>query len=179
MNKLKSSSAFSALDLGVAVILVVLLGFAYGEYATSKQAFIDRSDELTTSTSSVARIKSLRARPDQATLASHSARALAPQITSKQIASIEPQTPRRAGDTAYMDHATVVHLEGITLAQFAQLAVNLRELDASLGQLHLTMVRIDAPYRQEQQNESTERWNIEFTLTYFVYSPKSSGSRAG
>jgi len=182
-----SVSSFSVFDLGGAALLAVFVGFTYSEYATSKQEFVDRSIELTTSTSWVAKIETLRARPDQATLASHSARALAKaieqsaakaKITSKQIASIEPQSPRRAGDTPYMEHATIVHLEGITLPQFAQLAVNLRQLDASLGQLHLTTVRIDAPYRQDEQNEATERWNAnaEFTLTYFVYSPKSSGS---
>ena len=77
-----------------------------------------------------------------------------------------------------MEHATVVQLEGVTLAEFAQLSVNLRKLDASLGQLHLTTLRIDAPYRQDQQGKNQERWNVEFTLTYFVYSPKSSATRA-
>jgi len=73
---------------------------------------------------------------------------------------------------------TVVQLEGITLKQFAQLAVYLRKSDASLGQLHITALRIDTPYRQNQQQASEERWNVEFTLIYFVYSPKSSNSRA-
>ena len=185
MNKTTSSS-LSALDVGGAALLVGFLWFTFAEYATSKQELVDRSVELTTSTSLVTKIKTLRAKPDQAALASHSARALAraieqsaaqAKITSSQIASIEPQSPRRSGDTPYMEHATIVHLEGITLAQFAQLAVNLRKLDASLGQLHLTTVRIDAPYRQDKKNEATERWNVEFTLTYFVYSPKSSPSR--
>ncbi len=186
MNKPSSSSTLSVFDMGGAALLAVFLWFTYVEYATSKQEFVDRTVELTRCTSLVAKIKTLRTRPDQAALASHSARALAraieqsaaqAKITSKQIASIEPQTPRRSGDTPYMEHATVVHLEEITLAQFAQLAVNLRQLDASLGQLHLTTLRIDAPYRQDKQNEATERWNVEFTLTYFVYSPKSSPSR--
>jgi len=187
MNKPNSSPSISALDVGGAVLLAAFLWFTYAEYATSKQELVDRSVELTKCTSLVEKIKSLRARPDQAALASHSARALAraieqsaaqAKITSKQIASIEPQSARRSGDTPYMEHATVVHLEGITLAQFAQLAVNLRQLDASLGQLHLTTMRIDAPYRQDKPNEAIERWNVEFTLTYFVYSPKSSPSRA-
>lgn len=187
MNKPSSSSTLSVFDMGGAALLAAFLWFTYAEYATSKQELIDRSVELTQCTSLVTKIKTLRARPDQAALASHSARALAraieqtaaqAQITSKQIASIEPQSARRSGNTPYMEHATIVHLEGITLAQFAQLAVNLRQLDASLGQLHLTTVRIDAPYRQDKPNEATERWNVEFTLTYFVYSPKSSPSRA-
>ncbi len=188
MNKPSSSSALSVFEIGGAVLLVGFLWFTFAGYATSKQELVESTVELTSSTSLVTKIKSLRARPDQAALASHSARALAraieqsaaqAKITSKQIASIEPQSVRRSGETAYMEHATIVHLEGITLAQFAQLAVNLRQLDASLGQLHLTMVRIDAPYRQDKKNAATERWNVEFTLTYFVYSPKSSPSRAG
>jgi len=181
------SAAFSALEVAGAALLAAFLWFTYSEYASSKQELADRSAELAMCTSFVAKIETLRARPDQAALASHSARALAraieqsaakAKITAKQIASIEPQSPRRSGDTPYMEHTTVVHLEGITLPQFAQLAVRLRKLDASLGQLHLTTVRIDAPYRQDKENASTERWNVEFTLTYFVYSPKNSRSRA-
>lgn len=187
MNNQSTTTPFSVLELGGVALLAAFLWFTYGEYASSHQQLVDRTTELAQCKSLVTEIKSLRKRPDQATLATHSARALAKaieqsaaaaHITSSQIASIEPQTPRRTGDTPYMEHGTVVQLDGITLVQFAQLAVNLRNLDASIGQLNLTTVRIDAPYRQDLKNGSQELWNVEFTLTYYVFSPKSSSSRS-
>ena len=175
------------LELLVALLLVALVWVAYAGMAASRERFVGASKELASATRLVGQIKKLRAKPDQAALESHSQRALAKAIEQSasqvgiaqtRIARIEPQATRRAGDTSYMEHATLVQLESVTLKQLAQLAEKLRQLDASLGQLHITTLRIDAPYQQGVATQSAEAWNVEFTLTYFVYSPKSPTSRA-
>lgn len=166
----------------VTLVLIILVWFAYAGMASNRQQFAEASEELEQAARLSHQIELLRSKPDQATLESHSQRALAKAIEQSasevgikptRIARIEPQAARRAGDSSYMEHATLVQLESVTLKQLALLADRLRQLDASLGQLHITTLRIDAPYQQDTDSPSTEAWNIEFTLTYFVYSPKN------
>lgn len=166
----------------VTLVLIILVWFAYAGMASNRQQFAEASEELEQAARLAHQIELLRSKPDQATLESHSQRALAKAIEQSasevgikptRIARIEPQAARRAGDSSYMEHATLVHLESVTLKQLALLADRLRQLDASLGQLHITTLRIDAPYQQDADSPSAEAWNIEFTLTYFVYSPKN------
>ena len=171
----------------VALMLVILVCLSYAGMASSRQQFESAFAELDKTVPQARRIRQLRSKPAQATLESHSERALARAIEQSasevgivqtHIARIEPQAVRRAGDSSYMEHATLVQLDSISLKQFALLADRLRKIDASLGQLHISTLRIDAPYAQESDSQTTEVWNIEFTLTYFVYSPKSPTSRA-
>lgn len=176
------------IEILTTMALLAGLAVSYARMAASRQAFTAISEELEFASEAAQQIEHLRAKPDQATLETHSERALAravercasqAQIEQEQIARIEPQPPRRLGDTPYMEHATVVQLESVALNQLAALAATLRNLDASMGQLHLTTLRIDAPYQHETISDKlkAETWNVEFTLTYFVYSPKSPTSR--
>lgn len=174
------------IELLVALLMVVLVWLSYAGMASSRQQFESISAEQDKTSHLAHQIEQLRSKPDQATLESHSERALARAIEQSasevgivqtRIARIEPQAARRAGDSSYMEHATLVQLESVTLKQIAHLVERLRQLDASLGQLHITTLRIDAPYQQDAGSQSAESWNIEFTLTYFVYSPKSPTSR--
>lgn len=180
--------AVSVLEVVAVSALVAWLWLTYSHYSSNREQFQRSSAELTKSLSLAAPIKKLREKPDQASLESHSERALARAIeqsaseagiTQEHITRIEPQTPRRAGDTSYMEHATIIGLEGVTLPQLAHLATNLRQLDASLGQLHVTTIRVDTPYQQPVEGQAPESWNLEFTLTYFVYSPKNPDPRRG
>ena len=175
------------IEMLAVLLLIASVWVTYAGMDSNRQQFLGVSSELENATRLARQIKQLRSKPDQATLESHSQRALAKAIeqsasevgiASTHIARIEPQAERRAGDSTYMEHATLVQLETVTLKQLAQLANRLRQLDASLGQLHITMLRIDAPYQQSADSQSAETWNIEFTLTYFVYSPKNPTSRS-
>ncbi len=181
------SRHLSSINLLVGLLLSGFVGFSYLQMTTSREDFTQASTELKKCLPLVSQIEKLRAKPDQATLETHPERALAHAIeqsaakagvTRDHIARIEPQTPRRAGDSSYLEHTTVVRLESVTLGQLAQLTTNLRQSDASLGQLHVTALRVDAPYQGDQPDQQAEGWNVEFTLTYFVYSPKNSPAQA-
>lgn len=41
-------------------------------------------------------------------------------VAQESISRIEPQQPRRYGDSDYLDHSTVLQLDGVTLPQLAR-----------------------------------------------------------
>ena len=75
----------SIFELGTVTLIAAMLWFTYSEYAESKQALTDRSAELHECQALGVKIKALRDRPDQATLTSHSARALAQVPSSNRL----------------------------------------------------------------------------------------------
>lgn len=91
-------------------------------------------------------------------------------VPRERIARVEPQQPRRAGDSDYLEHGTTVQFDGVTLAQLAKTLQSLRST-AGLDQLRVSTLRITTPYRTAAE-ESPETWNVELILTYYVYSPK-------
>ncbi|MCA9234849.1 MAG: hypothetical protein KDA44_05235 [Planctomycetales bacterium] len=148
----------------------------YGERRT---AFRETQASLQRCTGLAAQIRILRDRPDQAASESRSEQALAEAIERavkeagvgiQQIARIEPQPPRRVGETDYLEHATAVQLDGVTLAQLATWLTRLKQGD--LQQLRVSSARIVAPF-QTTESAGPETWNVEVTLTYLVYLPKN------
>ena len=95
-------------------------------------------------------------------------------IAQEQIASISPQQPIRENDTDYLKFATVVKLDSVELGQLAQLLSYLRAESSYSGQLHVSSIRLDLPFRgttSTTRSNGKETWNVEVTLTYLVYSP--------
>jgi hypothetical protein len=157
---------------------------SFDHYDHRRQSFERLSSELEQATSLSRQISLLRQKPDRAASQSRSDQSLAETIEKstaaagvvrEQIARIEPQQPRRSGESDYLDHSTVVQLDGVSLAQLASTLVALRG-SAGLEQLRVSTLRIAAPF-QTAQSGDTEVWNVELTLTYYVYSPKTAAAR--
>lgn len=173
----------------VELLAVALLAtgawLSFEHFSAGKTRFEDSQRNLNSVAALTSQIEILRQKPDRAAAQSQSAQALAEAVeksaatagvAQERVARIEPQQPRRAGDTDYLEHATVVALDGVTLRQLAELLKSLRASGPGLDQLRVSNLRISAPY-QVRDEGSTETWNLELTLTYFVYSPKTATAR--
>jgi hypothetical protein len=169
--------------------MILLLGSAgwlsFTHYRAGQDAFLAAQSELDTATSLARQIVLLRQKPDRATMQSRSDQSLAQTIEAsavasglarEQVARIEPHAPRRLGDSDYLEHATVVQLDNVTLSQLATTLAALRSGAAGPEQLRVSSLRISAPY-QDDSPGGVEPWNAELTLTYLVYSPKTTAPR--
>ena len=95
-------------------------------------------------------------------------------VAQEQIASISPQQPIRENDTDFLKFTTIVKLDSVKLRQFAQLVSYLRNESNYAGKLQITSIRLDLPFRGGASMtplKDAETWNVEFALTYLVYSP--------
>jgi hypothetical protein len=170
----------------LALALLATIGwFSFAHFSDGHQQFDAAVRELEQSTALAEQIALLRNKPDRAAAQSRSEQALAESIEKsaaaanvpqEKLARIEPQQPRRSGDSDYLEHATVVQLDGVTLAQLATTLTALRASGAGHEQLRVSTLRIAAPY-QTAESQGEEPWNVELTLSYFVYSPKTSSPR--
>jgi len=158
--------------------------FSFVHFDDARRSFESAQQELGRSVSLANQIALLRQKPDRAAVQSRSEQALAEAIEKsaaaagvarEQVARVEPQQPRRSGDSDYLEHATVVQLDGITLGQLAGALAALRST-SGLEQLRVSTLRIAAPY-QAAASQGAEPWNVELTLSYFVYSPKTAAPR--
>ena len=94
--------------------------------------------------------------------------ALAKQIgiEAKQILRIDPEPPRRVGETAYMEKPTRLELERVTLPTLVRF---LHELGVEVESLRVKDLRLQAPHGEEVG----DRWRSEVTLSYLLYSPET------
>jgi type II secretory pathway component PulM len=160
-------------------LLLAACWLSYRQYENGRARLASAQQDLEEAATLAQQITLLRQKPDRAAASSRSEQSLAEAIEKstaaaglvrEQIARIEPQPPRRAGDTDYLEHATMVQIDAVRLDQLAQAIQALRGV-AGLDQLRVSAMRISAPY-QAPSIEGPETWNVELTLTYFVYSPK-------
>jgi hypothetical protein len=136
------------------------------------------------------RIESLRRLPAVAGAAELGASDLSRQIEQAakvaefpddSVERIEPEPARRVGETNYREVATQVRLRHVTLRQvFTFLhALCADALSNALGRsasgLRLRSIRLSAP----RGEETADRWTVESTLTYMVYSPRGKGETGG
>lgn len=170
-------------NLLLATAILTIGWISFGHFDQQRSAFEAAKAELEQATSLSQQISLLRLKPDRAASTSRSDQSLAEAIEKstaaagfarEQIARIEPQQPRRAGESDYLEHATVLQIDGVTLPQLAATLTSLRAGDG-LEQLRVSTLRLTAPF-QTAQSGDTEVWNIELTLTYYVYSPKTAAA---
>ncbi len=84
------------------------------------------------------------------------------------IERIEPESPRRVGETNYREVPTQVRLRRVSLQQvFTFLRCLSADSPQSSG-LHLRSIRLSAP----RGEETSDRWSAESTLTYMIYSQR-------
>ena len=88
-------------------------------------------------------------------------------VEPARLVRIEPQEPRRVGDTNYLEQVTELELTGVPLAQIVKLA---QLAESSETGLQLTSLRMSPPRTVAEE----ELWNAELALTYFIYAPKTA-----
>lgn len=168
----------------IVVSLAVIGWFSFDHYDQRRQAFEQLASELDQASSLARQIELLREKPDRAASQSRSDQSLAEVIEKsastagvarEQIARIEPQQPRRSGESDYLDHSTVIQFDGVSLPQLASTLAALRG-SPGLEQLRVSTLRLAAPFQTAQSGDA-EVWNVELTLTYYVYSPKTAAAR--
>jgi type II secretory pathway component PulM len=176
MNRIRWQSCVHYLALA---LLLAACWMSYHHFEKGRTRFGRVQQDLEEAAALAQQIKLLRQKPDRAAASSRSEQSLAEAIEKStaaaglardQIARIDPQPPRRAGDTDYLEHATTVQIDAVRLDQLAQAMQALRSM-AGLDQLRVAAMRISTPY-QAASSEGPETWNVELTLTYYVYSPK-------
>ncbi len=80
------------------------------------------------------------------------------------------------GETNYREVATQVRLRRVTMRQvFTFLHALCADAPASSSGLRLRSIRLAAPHGEE----TADRWTVESTLTYMVYSPRPRGEVSG
>ena len=146
---------------------------------SSEQTANDAASDLIACREAAGRIDQLRRRPAVAGLRPVQATELSRRIEESARAAgvpdegldqIEPEPPRRVGDTAYRQTPTRVRLRRVTLAQLFSFLRALAVEDAAGPGLQLEAIRLSAP----RGEEIGDRWSAEATLTYLVYDPKAA-----
>lgn len=92
------------------------------------------------------------------------------QIDTTLVARIEPQEPRRVGDSQYLEQVTELELLGVPLDRLIRLAQLAESGDESLK---MTALRLSPPRTAAPTEGGPETWNAEVALTYLIYAPKS------
>jgi hypothetical protein len=179
-----TTAARSRRRLALAVIacaLVLALGWSWLWLSSSRQRAEDAAADLSACRDSATRIESLRRRPVVAGSRDVQTTELSRRIESASSAAgmpdggldrIEPEPPRRVGETPYRETPTRVRLRHVTLRQlFAFLHSLAGDGNAGPG-LRLAALRLSAP----RGEETGDQWSAEATLSYLVYDPRTTNS---
>lgn len=182
-KQLRTATLIQGLAFGVLIAATV---YSAMRLVTARSEYVSCSEDLQACKARLPQIVQLRQKPDRAAQQSRSEVSLAKAIEesatksglqTSQVVSIEPQSPRRVADSSYEEFATLVRVEGISLSQLAKLAQALRSTDTSSSNLEISALRLGVPFQSTKaQDAQGEVWNVELTLTYLVYSPKSRNS---
>jgi hypothetical protein len=169
----------------IAVALFTALGWSYGRLSDCRAAALAAAQDLADCRAMIDHIESLRRRPAVAgareiAAADLSRRiaeaAAAAQIDERAIERIEPEPARRVEGTDYREVATQVRLRNLSLRQvFAFFhALGSRPAQSAAAALALRDLRLTAP----RGDETADRWTVESTVTYTVYSPRTDSRTA-
>jgi hypothetical protein len=174
----------------IGLAMLALVGWSYGRLSESRDAATAAGEDLAACRAAVVRIEALRRRPAVA-----ATRALGDVELSRRIndaagvaelpdgaiVRIVPDRPQRIGDTNYQEAPTQVRLQKVTLQQlFAFLhAVTVQPSEADVGgasgNLQIRTITLSAP----RDDELSDRWTVDATLSNMVFSPKESTQAAG
>jgi hypothetical protein len=161
--------------------LVVAIVWSWLTLAASRQAAMDAAADVSLCRDAASRIEQLRGRPAVAGSREVQATELSRRIEGSARAAgmpdggldqIEPEPPRRVGDTPYRQTPTRVRLRHVTLQQLFAFLHALAAEDSSGPGLRLEAIRLSAP----RGEEAGEQWTAEATLTYLVYDAKAAPS---
>jgi hypothetical protein len=197
MNQGKNASKARLMAGTIAIALLLAVGWCYVRLAGARASAAAAARDLADCRAQVARMDSLRRLPTVAGTAELGASDLSRQIEQAarvaefpddSVERIEPEPARRVGETNYSEVATQVRLRRVTLRQvFTFLHALCADAPAAASSsatsaarppsgLRLRSIRLAAP----RGEETADRWTVESTLTYMVYSPRArSGSSGG
>jgi hypothetical protein len=162
----------------IAVALLAGLGWSYARLSDSRASESAARQDLVDCRQLVDRIELLRQQPAVAGATELKAADLSRRIEQAaraahfadgSILRIEPEPARRVGETNYLEVPTQLQLRRVTLQQVFTF------LHALGGELAVHDIRLTAP----RGEETGDRWTVEATLTYTVYSPKAREDSTG
>ncbi len=180
-NRAPFKALFMTATVGAA--LLVAIGWCYAQMTDSRSSARVAVEELADCRELAGRIAILRQRPAVAGSREIGAANLARRIedaatgagfSNGSVERIDPQPPRRVGETDYREVPTDVRLRHVTLEQLFSflhaLGTQGSSLDdaSQLSALHVRNIRISAP----RGPDAGDLWTVETTLTYTLYSPK-------
>lgn len=90
-------------------------------------------------------------------------------IPLERLVRIDPQTPKRLGNSSYQEHAAILDIDGVSLRQ---LITFLHLLASNESGLDAQNIQLIAP----RDPAALEQWNCGLVLTYLIYSPTSPTS---
>ena len=167
-----------------AAALVLAMLWGYRRLSDSRDAAIAAAAELAECQALSGRIESLRHRPAVADVREARATDVSRRVEQAardaefaegSLERIEPEPPRRVGDTAYKEVPTQLRLRRVTLRQVFAFLHAVGNDGPGGPPLRLKSVRLSAP----RGEEATDLWAVEATLVYLVYDPKAPGTTAG
>lgn len=156
----------------IAIALLVAVAWCYLRLSDARSAAASAAQDLADCRTLATRIQSLRRLPSVAGASERGAADLSRQIERAaqsaefregSIERIEPQSPRRVGETNYRAVSTQVRMRDVNLRQVFTFLHSLCS-----NSLHLSSIRLSAP----RGDENSDRWTVETTLSYLVYSPR-------
>jgi hypothetical protein len=172
----KSLRRAHVLTAALFAALLAMAGWSYCEFSNSSAAAAAAAGDLAACRDLVGQIKALRQKPvlvgtkaRTSTEVAHSIEAAAKNagLPLTNILQIDPQSPRRLGNSAYEEQPTRVELRNVTLKQ---LLVFLYALANDGTGLNLAELRLGAP-RDEMNAGTEETWLAEVTLTHLIFAP--------
>ena len=165
--------------LGVLTSVAIAHG---GFQLVSKQASVTVSSENVEACRELStRIKSLRSEAASASLRQQTSGELtsklekaadSSRIAMADLIRINPQQPRRAGKTAYLQEVTDVDLRRVSMQQLVSFLLSAISDDPAM---YVSSIRITAP-RNLGEAGGNEVWDAEISLTRLVFSPQSARS---
>jgi hypothetical protein len=167
----------------IAVALLAAVGWSYSRLSESRDAAGTAARDLADCRGRVDRIENLRRRPAVAGVRELAATDLsrriaqaarAAELDEGSIERIDPEPPRRVGETDYREVGTQVRLRGAAMRQVFAFFHALCSDPAPSGALKLRAIRLSAPHG----DETSDRWTVESTVTYTVYAPRTDSKTA-
>jgi hypothetical protein len=174
----------------IALAMLALLGWSYARLCESRDAATAAGEDLAACRAAAGRIEALRRQPAIAATRAlgdvelsrriNDAAGVA-ELPSGAIVRIVPDRPQRLGDTNYQEAPTQVRLQKVTLQQLFTflhaVSVPPSEADVSgvAGSLQVRTITLSAP----RDDELSDRWTVDATLSNMVFSPKASTQAAG
>ena len=164
--------------IGVYGVLVAAALWTFVGMRGSRARAVAAASSLETCRQLGQRIQLVQKRPMRASLEAKSSADLSRRVetagkaaglVTAKVERIEPQSPRRIGETSYTEHATLIQLSAVTLAQ---LVTFLDAVAQGTPKLDVATIRLAAPRYEGSGAARPETWNVEVTLTYFVFAPK-------
>lgn len=180
-KRIPTNSFRAWLPFGVAGLLTVFgaIGWSVLYLARCHEAAARSRDDLDACYELARRIEVTRSEPIAAATEARQPQELAGEIEGAAAAAsipqahlvrIDPQPTRRVEDTSYKEQATLVEMRGVTLRE---IMTCLKSLAAERPELRVTALRLAAPRISAANIDQRETWDVELTLTQFIFVPKT------